>query len=152
MSATGLPNLIAALRGAPVELPVLPAAVVVPALVDAGPVLELDFVFLLDSVGLLSLVLRFRAVPVPAALTPVPVTVAPVPITATPVPKGTVVVAMVEFVSAVVVVVLLPSEGRGVSSVTVVEAEDDDDEEDSERGKAVVLAAVEPPERVNMPE
>ena len=151
MSATGLPNLIAALRGAPVELPVLPAAVVVPALVDAGPVLELDFVFVLDRVGLLSVVLRFRAVPVPAALAPVPITVAPVPITATPVPKGTVVVAMVEFVSAVVVVVLLPSEGRGVSSVTVVEAEDDD-EEDSERGKAVVVAAVEPPERVNMPE
>ena len=130
------------------------AEVVVSALVDAGPVLELDFVFVLVSVGLLSVVLRYRAVPVPAALAPVPITVAPVPITATPVPKGTVVVAMVDFVSAVVVV-LLRSEGRGVSSVTAVEAEDDDDDEDeenSEVGEAVVVAGVEPPERVNMPE
>ena len=129
----------------------LPAAVVVPALVDSGPVLELDCVFVLESVGLLSVVLRCRAVPVPAALAPVPYTVAPVPITATPVPRGTVLVAVVEFVRAVVVV-FLPSEGRGVRRVTVVEAEDDDDEEDSGIGKAVVVAAVEPPERVNMPE
>ena len=143
----GLPICIAALLGAPVELPVGAfEVVVVPALVDAGPV-EVLFVFVDEdededdeSVALLRVVLRCITVPVPAELAP---------LATAPVPGSSVVLVTVAFFGAGVVVLWTGSGWRADVRVVVVEAEEDDDDE--EIGTVVVATAAEPPLRVNMP-